>query len=378
MKLRRILHVNGAMNMGGAETMVMNLYRNINRSDYQFDFLYYTKEKCHFDQEIINLGGQIFRVKAPNPGNYLNFIKNVRDVIKNQGPFSAIHIHTLLNSGLVAYAAKKEGVPIRIVHALSTKGGKKESYIYKIYEKVMKNLIRGNTTHFIACGNDAGDYLFGKEKYSTSGIFLPNAIDVDRFMSYDEKTIFSLRNTLGISNDTLIIGQIGAFKDVKNHHFSLKIAKMLRDKNINFCMLFIGDGENRETLKEQVSNNELSDYVRFLGIRTDIPELLSMLDILIMPSLFEGLPVTLIEAQAARVPAVISTNISEEVDFQLGLIKRLNLSESVELWVKEIEFLSSHKKYVEPNKIYNAFGERGYLIQESVKILEKIYSTKNL
>jgi glycosyltransferase EpsF len=372
----RILHVNAAMNLRGAESMVMNLYRNIDRSQYQLDFLYYTEEECYFDQEIKSLGGNIYRIKEPDKTNYLKFIKNIRGIIKSKGPFSAVHIHTQLNSGFVAYAAKKEKVPVVIAHSHSTKGGKKESLYFKIYEIIMKELIRKNSNRFIACSNEAGIYLFGEKIFSKKGVIIPNAINMEKYYNYNQQDILSLRSTLEINNDSIIIGQIGALTDVKNHMFSLEIAKNLNEKKINFCLLFIGDGDNRIKLEKKVAEYNLVKTVKFLGVRSDIPLLLNLIDVIIMPSLFEGLPVTLVEAQAIGVPAVISNNISSEADFNLGLIKKVGLDESLDNWVKEIISFSNSNAVFSYSEIEKVFSEKGYLIQQSLKIIYDLYQGK--
>ena len=328
LKPKRILHVNGAMNLGGTDTMIMNIFRNIDRSKFQFDFLYYTNDKCFFDDEILKLGGKIFRMAPPRNGTYLKFIRNVRNIIKNEGPFDAVHVHTMLNSGLVAYAAKKEKVPLIIVHAHSTKGSDKQSLLYKIYEKSMKSCIRKNSNYFIACGKDAGEYLFGRKIFSKVTI-IPNAINIENYQNVNVVDIKSFKKNIGLSENTFIIGQIGSLKDVKNHKFSIKIAKLLKQSGIDFCMFFIGEGVNRRCLEKMIIENNLSKNIKLLGNRTDIPLLLKMMDVLIMPSLYEGIPVTLIEAQAAGTPSIISNNISSEVDFKLGLIKILELDEAI-------------------------------------------------
>lgn len=371
----RILHVNSAMGLGGTDIMIMNLFREIDRSKFQFDFLYYTDEICHFDKEIISLGGRIYRVSPPSKINYWGFVRNVRKVINSAGVFSVIHIHTMLNSGLVAYAAKKEGIPTRIVHSHSTRGGKKENLYYKLYEKVMKNLIISSGTKFISCGKEAGEYLFGEKLFALEGILFPNAIDIYKYQQTEKAEVEETKDALAIEDGTIVVGQIGSLIDVKNHEFSIEIAKKLKEEKLNFCMLFVGDGENRDILERKINQYGLSDNVKFLGLRNDVPLLLKVFDILIMPSLFEGVPVTLIEAQAANTLSVVSKEISDEVDFKLGLIKYLDLREPVSEWANEIiKGVRIGKGEINVSNMNKVFSERGYLIQDSVKKLMSIYS----
>ncbi|ALF08808.1 glycosyltransferase family 1 protein [Parageobacillus thermoglucosidasius] len=368
---KRILHIVGGMNRRGTEIMIMNLYRVIDRDKIQFDFVYFNNRENDFDVEIRRMGGRIFRVPSPREVGVIRFIHNLVKVIRENGPFSAVHAHTLHNIGLALLAARIAGVTCRIAHSHSTKATE-DTLIHKVYQIVMKLLIRFNATHLLACGKDAGHFLFGKT-FDKKGIVFPNAIDLSEYYCLNKEDAKFIRKMFGISEETLIIGQVGALKKVKNHKFSIAIARKLKDNGIDFKMMFVGDGEMRQELEQQAVLEGVSDKILFLGVRSDIPNLLNMFDVLIMPSIYEGLPVSLVEAQAAGTPCVVSDVITPEVDLGLNLISFVNLGDELDRWEYEILKQSQIQR---PSKdiILRAFRKKGYDVVESVKSLRKIYS----
>ncbi|MFJ8524751.1 glycosyltransferase family 1 protein [Bacillus cereus] len=370
-RAKRILHITGGMNRGGAETMIMNLYRKINKEEIQFDFVYFRKDACDYDDEIKQLGGNIYYICPPKISNPLKFIVELKRTISLNGPYYAVHAHTLYNIGLSLFASKLAGVNNRIAHAHSTQDMSAGSKTRVLYKGIMRFLINTNANYRVACGMQAGEFLFGST-FKNDGIIIPNAIDLDMHMQENNENIRELHSELAIDKNTLVIGQIGSLKDVKNYRFSIKLASALKKKGKKFHMLFVGDGELRDELEDLVVKEELGEYISFLGVREDIPNLMKIFDVLIMPSLFEGLPLTIIEAQASGIPCVISNTITKEADLGLGLVQFVDLESGLENW---IEIICASPSYRELNKklIETTLQKKGYDILTGVEKLKRLY-----
>ncbi|PSA97674.1 glycosyltransferase family 1 protein [Bacillus halotolerans] len=332
---QRVLHVLGGMNRGGAETMVMNLYRKMDRSKVQFDFLTYRNDPCAYDEEILSLGGRLFYVPSIGQSNPLTFVKNVRNIIKENGPFSAVHAHTDFQTGFIALAARLAGVQVRVCHSHNTSWKTGFNWKDRLQLMVFRRLILAYATELCACGEDAGRFLFGRSNMERKRVhLLPNGIDLDLFspagQAADEK------KARGIASDRLIIGHVARFHEVKNHAFLLKLAVHLKKRGVRFQMILAGDGPLREQMEEEARRLNLLSDVLFLGTEEHIHELMRTFDVFVMPSLYEGLPVVLVEAQASGLPCIISDTITEKVDTGLGLVKRVSLSKPMDIWAETI------------------------------------------
>lgn len=369
--IRRVLQVTGTMNRGGAETMVMNLYREINKSDIQFDFISYSKKEGQYDSEIKKMGGRILYLPRPKDVGIINFLKEFKIINNEYGPYYAIHSHNLFNSGIVLLCAKIIGIKKRICHAHSTSTSNISGFRYRLYKILMRNLININSTKRLACSVDAGEYLYGNNKKT---IIFPNAINFNNFINIKNEEITSYKKEFGISENELIIGNIGSFRPAKNHVFMVEIAEEMKKRDILFKLIFVGTGPLIEEMKSLVKSKNLTDSIIFLGSRNDVPALMKLFDVLLMPSLYEGFPVTLVESQSSNRVAIISENISEEVDFNLKMIKRINLSADMNIWINAIlEGAENKDKYLS-SQIYNKLAERGYVIEDSTKKMMGIYN----
>lgn len=369
--MKRILHIVGKMNRAGAETMIMNLYRAIDKSKYQFDFLYFSDEVCDYDSEILSLGGQIFRL--PEPKNPIKRMFALEKLLKDK-QIEAIHCHTLLSNAFHLYAGYKAGIKYRIAHSHNTSDQNSNTIIGKLYEKFAISTINKYATHFITCGIEAGKYLFPKQD---KPLLLPNAIDTESFIKLAKKENNDIRKTLSISPDTLLIIQIGRLLKVKNHQFTIDLANTLKKSHTNFKILLIGDGILREELKMQIKNYDLEEYVSLLGVREDIPALLANSDVMVMPSLHEGFPVVLVESQTIGTPAVVSTSISQEVDLGVGLVDFLDLNDSHHTWIEKILSVSQ-KEQIDEKERLEIIKEQGFDTFTSARYLEKLYDSFNL
>lgn len=322
----RVLHVVGKMDRAGAETMLMNLYRNIDRTQVQFDFITFTDETGDYDAEITQMGGKIIPILANNP---VERMIKLRQFIKQNPQYKIVHAHTLLSNAFHLLAAKGAGVKHRISHSHTISNGKLGK-IDKLYEKWAISINKHLATQKIACGALAAHYLFGTAK---NVWILPNAINIDNTMTIARQSRNYIEQRL--NSKGLKIIQVGRLNKVKNHIFSIKVAEELEQRGIEFTMYFIGQGPLENELKQEVKNKCLENRVKFLGVRSDIPQLMSSADYMIFPSLFEGFGVVLVESQAVGLAAIASNHVPKEADFDLGLVKFLSL-DSVNDWVDSL------------------------------------------
>ncbi|MFA5702717.1 MAG: glycosyltransferase family 1 protein [Advenella sp.] len=362
MNLKRILHIIGRMDRAGAETMLMNLYREIDRTKYQFDFVYFTNDKCDYDDEIESLGGHIIRIESNNSiERFFSLLQILR-----KGNWNTVHSHTLFSSGLHLLAAKFSKVPILIAHSHNTSDADNASYLGRIYQNSMRWLLSWIPTTYISCGNAASKYLFPSRKDVQ---LIPNAIDINKFIN--AQNTFTRKN-LNISQNKLIILQVGRLMPVKNHLYSVKIAAVLKEEKVDFAMLFVGTGPDQHAIQELISQYNLEDKIHLLGLREDIPELMAAADVMLMPSLHEGFPVVLVESQAAGLPAVIADTISNEVDLGIDLIDFLDLNSPPDVWIERIQ-AAKKKLKVSAEIRFKTLENNGFSAQSGADRLLEIY-----
>ncbi|MDT0642283.1 glycosyltransferase [Zunongwangia sp. F363] len=371
--MERILHIVGRMDRAGAETMIMNLYRAIDRKNFQFDFLYFTGEVCDYDHEIELLGGKIYRLPSEEFSNPLKKMLAVNQFLKKENHIKTIHCHMLLSSGFHLLAAYLAGVKKRIVHSHSTSNKNNRKAIYNLpYKKLSQVLINNLATQFIACGKEAGSFLF---PYRKKFIVLPNAIDTALFNEIGKKKSSFLRDLLKIPRETLIIVQVGRFNHIKNHSFTLKLARFMKEQNKDFHFVFVGNGSLLKEFQDKSRKDGLKNNLSFLGLREDIPEILAGSDVMILPSLHEGFPVVLVESQSVGIPAIVSNTVSNEVDLGVGLITFRSLNSSLQQWCDDL-FAVQKKSWMNEQKRLEIIKKSGFDIQSSSKKIEAIYSAE--
>lgn len=360
----RILHVVTIMDQGGIENMLMNLYRRLDRNKVQFDFLVHRDKKGFFDDEILSLGGKIHRVMPLQVHKLANYLKQLEVFFSIHTEYKIVHSHISVNSFFVLKQAKKNNIPIRIAHSHQA-----HKSIWEHRKKripiiwTLKKIINKPLTHRFACGVDAGAWLYGENKKFT---VINNAIDTSLFV-YNTEKAEQIKKEMGLSNST-VFGHVGRFNEQKNHFFLIKIFHAVKSLQPNSKLVLVGDGELRQQVEAEVSRLGLNDSVMFLGVRDDIPNLLQMMDMFLMPSFFEGLPVTLVEAQAAGLKVFASDAITREVALTDD-ITFLSLNESPEYWAEQILSALPYNRG-DNSDIIKA---KGYDIVESAKRLEQFY-----
>ncbi len=368
----RVLHVFRIMNPGGAETLMMNIYRKIDRTKIQFDFLCMDANKGAYDDEISKLGGKIYRISSPKKVSVFKHIAEIKKVIKKNGPFAAVHCHTSLHSGIVCFVAWLAGVKIRISHSHSTFDPKKQSLKRKIYITMMKILIKIFTTNKISCGELAAKFLYGQNIENV--LVLNNGIDLQKYKEINQEKIKLLKKDFNICDDEINIGHVGRFAEVKNHKFFINLANYMREKKVKFKIILVGDGELRKNVMEEVKRQKLEDFFVFTGLRDDVYNVMKTFDVFVMPSLYEGFPVAIVEALASGKPCVVSDKISKEVEIVDGMVKFVPLDATMESWYENIINVINKKYNIE--EISKILDEKGFSSESIAKQLEKIYLSK--
>ena len=360
----RVAQIIGKWLGGGVESVVMNYYRNIDRSEIQFDFI------CDEDStnipydEIESLGGKVILI--PPYQKVIKYHKELKRVLK-EGNYKIVHSHINTLSVFSLFAAKCAGVPVRIAHSHSTTNKKEKS------KNLMKQLLRQFSkvfaTDYMCCSELAGRWLFGDKEYDKGNVYLlNNAIDLDKF-KYDEVVRREKRKELNIDDDTLVIGNVGRFVEQKNHRFLIDIFNEVHKQNENSILLLVGQGPLMEEIKEKVKSLGIEDSVKFLGQRNDINELYQAFDVFCLPSLYEGLPVVGVEAQATGLLCVFSDDMTKETKV-LDTTEFLSLNQSAEEWAHNILYDVKKYKRVDTSKEMTA---KNFNIKEETKKLEEYY-----
>lgn len=372
MNKKRILHVTGAMNVGGTETMLVNLYRKIN-NNIQFDFISYSNEEAYYDKEIKDLGGNVIRLKPPSEVGFIEAVKDIKKVIKENGPYNAVHTHMLFNCGIAMIAAYLSRAKVRVSHAHTTSDDS-TSFVRKVYIAVMRFFIKLFSTDFLACSDAAGKYLFGNSVTTNKRYkMLPNYIDYEKFINCNDKN--SIRKELGIRNDDIVICHIGRFITAKNHKFLIDIISEMIQNDDKVKLILVGTGDLRNEIEAKVKDLGIESNVYFTGLRDDISNILNNSDLFILPSIYEGLGLVLLEAQASNLPCLVSEAVQPEVDLGIGLVKKLNLSYGAKTWAHEASSLIKENKNKNIN-IINAVKEKKYDLNSILNNLLSVYKLK--
>ncbi len=347
----------------------MNLYRNIDREKIQFDFAVHGNDAGDYEKEITQLGGKFyyFPHMRKNPVEYKKawheFWKN------NANRYKAFHMHTNSLANVIAMEeAKKANVPIRIIHSHSSMANKGRlqflnDYLHKKHRKKLPEL----ATDLFACSDKAAEWLFGGMQVGNINVVkINNGVDTESF-KFDEAKRKELRNVLNLEGKK-VIGHVGTFIPVKNHGFLIDVVEKAYRSDRDIRCILVGNGSLLEEIKEKVHQKELDDIVLFLGVCGNVNELLSAMDIFAMPSLYEGLPVSLVEVQANGLPAVVSDTITTDVKFQSNL-HYIPLSSSCDEWAEEIIKIINNNERADDCK---CVSEHGFDIKDTVKKYENI------
>ena len=359
----RVLHVCQRMEAAGVQSFIMNMYRNIDRENVQFDFLVHYKEKQFYEDEIAMLGGKIYKLSVREDYNIIKYFKELNCFFKTH-KYDIVHGHMDSLGAIYLGAAKWNGVPVRIAHAHTDFV---QDGIKKIPRHIMISLYKMNANQLFACSHHSGKFMFKNQKFE----IYRNAIDVKMF-AYDEKKRKVIREKLSLC-DELVIGNVGRFHVVKNQEFILDIVGEIKKRINKVMLLLIGSGELEEQLVAKIKSLDLEGNVMLLKERKDINEIYQAMDIFVLPSLFEGIPLVGIEAQASGLPCLFSDRINREVAITSNNYF-LSIDNGVNLWVEKIiEVEKNIRRRDETDSICIS----GYYSKDVAKRLENYYLSIN-
>ena len=359
----RVAHIIGKWLGGGVEAVVMNYYRNIDRSKIQFDFICDNDSTNIPYKEIDELGGRVILI--PPYQKPFKYHKELKKVLKDNH-YKIVHSHINTMSIFPLFAAKCACVPVRIAHSHSTTN--KKEWKKNLVKLVLRPFAKVFATDYVACTKHAGKWMFGKKE---NVFILNNAIDLDKF-KYNEKVRKEKRKELKIDNDTLVIGHAGRFVAQKNHDYIIDIFNEVHKENKNSVLVLVGQGPLMDSIKNKVKSLNIDDSVIFLGQRDDIDELYQAFDIFLFPSLYEGLGMVLVEAQVSGLRSYASTEVpkiakvTENVDF-------LDLDCAPEIWATLILNQDNENKR---RSYIDEISSKGYNIKIENKKLEDYYLRK--
>lgn len=359
----RILQLFTILNRGGAETNVMNYYRKLDKTKFQFDFAVHREEKGAYEEEIKALGGRIFRFNNIHPLKLKAYKIQIQNFF-DQHQYSIIHGQCSELGYFFYKEAYKRGVPVIIAHAHNAN----PKFDLKLIPRlILKKMMLRYVNVYFSCSDDASHWFFGKKNISK--VFtMTNAIQSDLFRYFKELDN-SFRDKMNIENSKNIV-HIGRFCEQKNHNFLIDVFYYLNKKDVNYKLFLIGDGELKELIKKKVCKMGISEKVFFLGLRDDVNQLLQAMDVFLFPSLFEGLGIAFIEAQSSGVKCVVSDKIPKEAILIPENVSVISLKESAQQWADKIHLLELSAK----KDVSTLIQEKGYDIDSNVRILEDKYT----
>ena len=361
----RVLHSVSNMARAGIETMLMNYYREIDRSQIQFDFLANKPAPGEYDEEIRSMGGRVFVSPGLNPLHFPQYKRYVGDLLRDNPDIGIVHAHNEAMGYYALQSAKDAGLQVRIAHAHNTRIIRDYKYPLKM---ICKQLIPGAATDYWSCGRDAGIYYYGKKRWNASGFILHNAINVQRF-GFDQEVREYQRKLNGLEN-CFVIGHVGRFNLQKNHTRLLDIFAEIAKAEPSARLALIGIGELEQSVKEKARTLGLQDKTLFLGQMANVNEWYQAMDCFVLPSLFEGLPVVGIEAQAAGLPCVFSDRVTDEVLLS-PKARRISLQANDAEWAKEI--LAAREPETDRIQGMDIVRRAGYDIHTEAQKLQETY-----
>ena len=360
----KVLHILDGMNYGGIQAFIMNVYRKINLNEVRFDFLLNNDYPKNYYEEIKKLGGHIFFVTPRNKG----ILKNINglNAFFKKNKYDVVHFHESSLSYITPLiVAKKYGVKTRIIHSHSTHidGG----FFHKALHFINKKRIHKFATHYFACGEMAASWMFSKTKCYDKVKLIRNGIILKNYEFKDEIRN-KIRRDYNLLSDSLVIGHIGRFETVKNHSFLLDVFSKIIQKKPNSILMLVGDGSLITEIKDKAKVLKIDDKIKFLGVINNVNEILQAIDVFVLPSLFEGFPISLIEAEAVGIPAVVSDSVSKEVGINLN-VHFLPLDKTLDEWSEII--ISCVNKNDYRDKVNPKIKE--YDIENVISILMEVY-----
>ena len=369
----RVLHVVGCMDRGGVETWLMQILRNIDRSRFQMDFLVHTAKPGAYDEEIEALGSRVIPcLGVRRPWVYA---ANLQQRLAEEGPYDIVHSHVDAFSGYVLMLAERAGVPGRIAHSHSNTMRKRivAGTARRAYLRLTDHGIRRYATLGLAVSGQAAEALFGSDwQDHPSRRVLYYGCDLDPFREHVDRT--DVRSEFGIARDEVVVGHVGRFSEPKNHGFFVDVAAEVSRLEPRARFLLVGDGELRPSIEQKIHASALMERFVLAGARADVARLmLGGMDALLFPSLWEGLPMTVIESQAAELPFVGSPAVPEEAVVAPWLVRRMSLEEPLHYWAQAVVEAARLRDEVEPGRARALMEESPFTVEQSIASLARVY-----
>lgn len=355
--MKRLLCILSSLDVGGAETFMMKIFRSL-PGEYKIDFVV-SSDSGFYEDEVRSLGGKIYRIPLRTKHPLQSFLQLKRIVNVNRYK----HIIKLCDTpkGIVDLVAAKAGGAVKIC-VRSCNAASDSSRVLNIIYTIIRPLFNKLAVIKIAPSKLAAEYTFGKRMVTSNKVvFLHNAIDLDVY-KYSEYGRNKIRQEFEILEDAFVVGHIGRFNHQKNHKYLIKVFKEIQEVNKNSYLLLVGEGEKKKEIENQIIEEHLESRVIFAGIRSDIPELLSGMDILVFPSFYEGMPNVIIEAQATGLPCLISDTITKEAAIT-DLVKYMPINGNIKKWADYCLNVNQRERNLDNKKI----KEAGYEIEGVVR-----------
>lgn len=358
----KVAHIVGKWVGGGVENFLLNYYKKIDKNKIQFDFIIDSDSTHVPREEIEKLGGKV--IEIPPYQKIFSYIKELKRILK-ENKYEIVHSHLNSLSVFPLYCAWKTNIPIRIAHSHSTTN--KKEWKKNIVKNILKPFSKIFATDYFACSEHAGRWLFGNKTFERGEVtIINNAIDIEKFQ-FDKNIRNKLRKEFKVE-DKLVLGHVGRFVKQKNHDFLIDVFNNVQKERENSVLFLIGDGPLEEQIKSKVKKLGLEEKVYFLGIKDNVNELMQMMDCFVFPSLYEGLGIVVVEAQAANLPCVVSTEVPKEVNSTRSVIF-CSLNDEIKKWTESIlmstlsEEQRKNKNNYEKLKNYNINNEADKLLK---------------
>ncbi len=362
----RVLHVLGNTQLGGAESRIMDLYRHIDRTQVQFDFLVHTTQEGHFDQEIGKLGGRIYRVPRFRLYNWISYRRAMRIFFEKHHDFAVVQGHITSSAAIYLPIAKKAGVPVTAAHARSAGV---DHGIKGALTRLMRRNLADRADYLFTCSRLAGISVFG-EKAVEEGrtVFVPNAIDCRAFAP-NAAVREKMRTELGLDG-SYVIGHVGRFHYAKNHEYLLQVfAALCRRGKRAYALMLLGEGGGMEDMKKLADRLGIADRVLFLGNHSNIADYYQAMDYFVYPSRYEGLPGTVVEAQTCGLRCLMSDTICQEV-MVTGLVHAMPITADPDEWAEYVEETADYERKGQEEQMRAA----GFDVNEQARQMMAFYS----
>ena len=362
--MRKILEVYSLTVRGGAETLMINHLKEMDRQEFHVDFVNHTQKKCDYDDEILSLGSHLYHMPKFRIFNVVSYIRAWFKFFKDHPDYDVVHVHYFTLAPIIIPIAKKCGVKTRITHSHAIRKS-------SLYKRVLLNLFRwlmvNNSTLLLACSKEAGNNIFKVPNY----VVFKNAILSNRF-AYNPIIRRRVRAELKLKEDVIVIGNVGSFRSRdKNHYFQIDVFDEIHRRNPNSILLLVGDGVLRPMVEQKVKDCHLEESVIFTGLRDHTEDYYQAMDVFLFPSLYEGLGIVAIEAQVSGLPVVMSDQVPNEACIS-DLVTVCYLNSGIDTWAETL--INVAKKSHDRGSYANCAKQAGFDVCENVKILETIYS----